>query len=360
MDKGLIDSYAGTSLRYSQRHLVSEAVRRAWNIATTDISKAFLQGVTYEELARLTGEKKREVNFYLPAANVHLMKRVAGFENFNPATEVLHCDKPGTGSVDAPRCFSMKLSICTTQDCGMTASSVDQELCMLHVEEKGVKRLVVLMTKHVNDLKITGEQKRVDFVLSKIQAMLGNLKIEWNEFTNCGVRHTQDKVTKECYLDQLEYAKGLRTISHPEMTASSPETACSPELIQLYQSLLGALAYLYLTRVDVLVFISACQRHAHAPLVIHVKRLNVIVRWVQRNPVRLHYRKFPDAPIHLKVVSDAAFKKEEEKGHSLRGSLYLVATGDYHSNGVVHVLEYLSKALRHVTRSTFSSELHAA
>ena len=32
------------------------------------------------------------------------------------------------------------------------------------------------------------------------------------------------------------------------------------------------------------------------------------------SPVRLHYRKLPDAPIHLKVVSDAAFKKEEEKG----------------------------------------------
>ena len=190
--------------------------------------------------------------------------------------------------------------------------------------------------------------------------MFGNLKIEWNCFTNCGVRHTQDKTTKECHLDQLEYAKNLRTISHPEVSSSSPESACGPELIQLYQSLLGAVAYLYLTRLDILVFISACQRQAHAPLIIHVKRLNVIVRWVQRNPVRLYYRNFPPGPVHLKVVSDAAFKKEEEKGHSLRGSLYLVASGDYHSNGVVHVLEYLSKSLRHVTRSTFSSELHAA
>ena len=187
-DKGLIDSYAGTSQRYSQRHLVSEAVRRRWDIATTDISKAFLQGVTYDELSRLTGEKKREVNFYLPAANVHLLKRVAGFESFDPSREVLHCDKPGTGSVDAPRCFSLKLSICTTQDCGMTSSTVDHELCTLHVNGE----LKVIMTKHVDDLKVAGERKYVDFVLGKIQAMFGNLKIEWNCFTNCGVRHTQD------------------------------------------------------------------------------------------------------------------------------------------------------------------------
>ena len=66
-EKGDIDRYAGTSARSSQKVLVSEAVRRGWDIGTTDISKAFLQGVTYEELAQLTGEKQREVNFYLPS-----------------------------------------------------------------------------------------------------------------------------------------------------------------------------------------------------------------------------------------------------------------------------------------------------
>ena len=49
--------YAGTSSRCSQKLLVSEAVRRKWDLATTDISKAFLQGVTYEDLAKLTGER---------------------------------------------------------------------------------------------------------------------------------------------------------------------------------------------------------------------------------------------------------------------------------------------------------------
>ena len=40
-EKHLVDRYAGTSQRYSQRCLVSEAVRRGWSVATTDISKAF-------------------------------------------------------------------------------------------------------------------------------------------------------------------------------------------------------------------------------------------------------------------------------------------------------------------------------
>ena len=97
-------------------------------------------------------------------------------------------------------------------------------------------------------------------------------------------------------------------------------------------SLLGAVAYLYLTRIDVLVCIAACQRYAHKPLIIHVKRLNVILRWIQRNPKRLVYRAFSAAlrerASHLRIVSDAAFKKEEEKGHSLRGSIYLRVPGN--------------------------------
>ena len=102
-----IDRYAGTSTRCSQKLIVSEAVRNHWPICTADISKAFLQGVTYEQLAEMTGEPMREVNFYLPASDISLLRTLPGCEDFDPQKEVLHCDKPGTGLVDAPRAFSL-------------------------------------------------------------------------------------------------------------------------------------------------------------------------------------------------------------------------------------------------------------
>ena len=67
MGKDSVAKYAGASSRHSQRVVCSEAVLRKWDMATTDISKAFLQGVTYKELAELTGEPLRVVNFDLPA-----------------------------------------------------------------------------------------------------------------------------------------------------------------------------------------------------------------------------------------------------------------------------------------------------
>ena len=116
-DRGDIDRYAGTSSRSAQKILVSEAVKNGWPICTLDISKAFLQGVTYEELAALTGEPVREVSFYLPASNIPLLRQIPGFETFSLHTEVLHCDKPGAGLVGAPRAFSINLKGVTEKKC---------------------------------------------------------------------------------------------------------------------------------------------------------------------------------------------------------------------------------------------------
>jgi hypothetical protein len=137
-----LQSYAGTCQRSSQRLIVSEVVVRGWDIVTADISKAFLQGITYKELAEITGEPLREVNFDLPKWCYDILKKLPGFETFNPATEVLHCDKPGTGCTDAPRCFSIKVAQVTQGRCGMTPCSVDEELSTLH-NSKG--ELVALM-----------------------------------------------------------------------------------------------------------------------------------------------------------------------------------------------------------------------
>ena len=363
LEKHLIDRYAGTAQRYSQRALVSEAVVQGWDVATTDISKAFLQGVTYEELARITGEPQREVNFYLPHASVHLLNKVPGFESFDPVSEVLHCDKPGTGSVDAPRCFSMKLQLVTSDKCGMISCTIDPEMCVLHKKQAdGSSKCVAILTKHVDDLKVAGVKEVVEWILKEIQDVFGNLKIIWNEFTNCGICHIQDKITKEITLDQLEYAAKLRVITHAQMRTDPSTAACCTELHKLYMSLLGAVAYLYLTRTDVLVFISACQKVAHCPQIIHVKRLNFIVRWIQRNPKKLHYRKL-GPKTHLRVISDASFKKEDDKGHSLRGALYFRGQGDqlsdFSGDSPGHLIEFMTKTIRHVCRSTFAAELHA-
>ena len=45
-----------------------------------------------------------------------MLRTLPGFKDFDPQTEVTHCDKPGTGLVDAPRAFSIKLKLVTGEE----------------------------------------------------------------------------------------------------------------------------------------------------------------------------------------------------------------------------------------------------
>ena len=121
--------------------------------------------------------------------------------------------------MDAPRAFSMQLRGVTKSKCNMKSSQVDGELCMRHA----LGRLMALLTKHVNDLKLTGEPDAVTNILSELQKVVGELKVEWHVFTNCGIRHIQDHVARDVTLDQAQYAVNLRTTAHPQLTGSRPE-----------------------------------------------------------------------------------------------------------------------------------------
>ena len=83
-----------------------------------------------------------------------LLRKVPGFEDFDPTKEVLRCDKPGTGSVDAPRAFNIKLKLIVVNDLGFVPSSTDGEFCTKFFG----KKLVCMIAIHVDDLKIAGER----------------------------------------------------------------------------------------------------------------------------------------------------------------------------------------------------------
>ena len=292
-----------------------------------------------------------------------------GWESFDPAKEVIHCLKPGTGCNDAPRCFSLKLAKVTQEICKMTPCITDNELCILHKDGK----LVALMAKHVDDLKITGDAEVVNKLISAIQKVFGELKLEKNNFKNCGIRHKQDPITKEVTMDQDEYIIGITPILHPDISGKPADAECSPELLQLYQSVLGAIAFANLTRVDIMVFVSALQRVAHKPTHLHCKRLNGVVRWAQRNPKQLVYRRLVitneagkesrlvSCDSHLRMYSDAAFTKDEEDGRSMRGAVFIRCAGrePEHFNGSTtgHLIDFQGRSQRKVVRATFTAEL---
>ena len=138
-----VETFAGTARRASQRLLASEAAcHDDYEIASLDVDTAFLKGFTYRELAEATGEEERIVCFTLPPGSAALLRQIPGFEHFDETKHCLQCTKPGTGTKDAPRAFSMKLRK-TTRAIGLQSTSFDLEF--------EVKK-DLLTAKHVDDI----------------------------------------------------------------------------------------------------------------------------------------------------------------------------------------------------------------
>ena len=149
-------------------------------------------------------------------------------------------------------------------------------------------------------------------------------------------------------------------IQHPDLVGAKAEDDASPTLIALYWSLLGAVAYTLMTQHWIAVYVIALQRETHKPKVIHLRRLNAVVRALQKYPAKIQYPSM-DCCKHLLAHSDSGFSKEQDKGYGIRGA-NIMREGKRKFTGetVYHLLDSVSRSHKQVTRSTFSAETLAA
>ena len=357
VDAADLITFAGTSSRVSQRIVVSEACCRGWPLAAIDVKKAFLKGITYAELAATTNEPAREVNFELSPDAVAILRQCPGFENFDPTREVLHNTKPGTGCKDAPRCFGIKFTRATNDEFGAKSTTHDEKFIVRHTEGK----LDFLGAKHVDDVKAGCPPDILKEFISKLEKVLGKgeLDITLHNFTCCGVRHS---LTDKSYeMDQIEYVNALKPIENKEMVGKSNDQPADPYNAQLFLSLLMALAFSLLTRVDLGAYVVALQRIAQSPKCLHIRRLNALVRWAQRNPLKLVYH-FMTCAGQLMCDSDTGYRREVDEegntdGRAARGANYM-RIGTSGNERVVHLIDWLVGSVKQVVRSTFTAETH--
>eukprot|EP00959_Pyramimonas_sp_CCMP1952_P040228 840920-Pyramimonas_sp.AAC.1 len=84
-----VGTFSGKARRSSQRLLArTAACEKHWVIASLDINMAFLEGLTYQELAEATGEKGLVVCFILPPGSATVLRALPGFERCD---ESKHC-----------------------------------------------------------------------------------------------------------------------------------------------------------------------------------------------------------------------------------------------------------------------------
>jgi len=103
-----IETFSGTATKSAQRIVNGTAAQHGCVLFSMDISAAFLKGLTFKEIAELTGKPLRRVQFQMPANCIHLLRKLPGLADLSPLTEILELLRAIWGLKDAPRAFGMR------------------------------------------------------------------------------------------------------------------------------------------------------------------------------------------------------------------------------------------------------------
>ena len=349
-----LSTFASTASRWSQRLVVSACVQNQWSLFSWDISTAFLQGISFQDLAKVTGEPIRKACLKPPAGFEHMFRKIFGI-SFE--THVLEMIKPVYGLKDAPRAWRIALDNVLIRSGGRPLNC-DKALYVWFRRDV----LAAILSTHVDDLKGGGMTEVVKHIKDCLERDFGPVKVQTAVFEHCGIMHEQSE--KGILLHQNHYAAQLHQNDMSGIDISDEDKLLGEKHVALYMSLLGGLAWLVQTRTDIAVYLCSLQRHSKQPQVKHYIRLNQVVKWVRRKKTGLFYGKLT-GPLKILMISDSAFKKEGDTGLAMRGALICIAEDRSDSGkqlqpgGKFHVIDFYSRKQRRVTRSTFAAELHS-
>jgi hypothetical protein len=328
----------------------------SWQIIVWDVSTAFLQGMSFDQLSSSTGQELRQVAFTPPRGAEKYFKELDGCGHYDPTLMVLRMLKPVYGLKDAPRAWRLRL---------------DAELRRLHgrpmLSDPSVylwfrdgTKLAAIISTHVDDLKGGGDTDTMNMIKDGITSAFGKLAEKVGSFIHCGVQHEQ-AANGDIFLDQNQYVQQLHAADVAGLNKLELSAPLAGKHKSDFDSLLGGIAWVCQTRMDIAIYTCALQRKSKAPTTEHLFRLNRLVKWMRRHPVRIRYHKFAELKdMRLTVISDSAFRREGDEGLAMRG--YIVAFGkqdDSSPGGPLHLLDWGSKKQKRVTRSTYSAELNS-
>jgi len=225
----------------------------------------------------------------------------------------------------------------------------------------------MILSAHVDDLKGGARRSDAENFLQFLESKFGKCKAEYVKFTHTGVEHEQRPEGILCH--QWSYIDTLKPLELSGLKGNVEDSSLVDQKIQeAFSSLLGGVAWTMLTRAESAVYVQALQRHGSAPRYVDCRRLNVVVRYMKRHKVGLWYKKF-NGKVRMLGFTDSAFKTQEEEGSglALRGLAVLIGpeitSGDTATipgvETVAHLVDWVSRKLKRVVRSTFAAELNA-
>ena len=354
-----IATFSGTSTKAAQRMVNAHAAQNKYVLYSMDISASFLKGMTFTEIAKLTGDPLRSVQFRLPNNCVHILRRLPGLKDFDPVAEVLDFLKPMWGLKDAPRAFGLRRDK-ALRDYGARPTNRDKHF-WVKTSPPPKPISVNAMSTHIDDIKGSSTDEERTKLAVVLKRYFGNdLKESLQTFEFTGVKHKQSTdYSVECHQDH--YVLELSIIPLDANSTTPDDNDADEAETEAFNSLLGGLGWLLVTRADISPYVGFLQRLGRKPKRKHLKMINKVLRYCKRRSATICYRRLPNKP-YLLVVADSAYQSKDDDSDciALRGFFIFLACsidGKPFPNSHVQLIDFVSKKLHTISRSAFAAEL---
>jgi hypothetical protein len=353
-------------------------------IESFDISTAFLQGLDYAELqqqaSHLGYEYRQDRTVYVtPPENVwsHFRKmehapRSMKIPDSQRSRYSLKCLRAMYGFADAPLMFQLALTSFLKKNTGAITSSFDDNYLFWLEVVNGEKRLILIMTLHVDDLQLTGATKYRTWIHGKLTARFGLLKRQTIPYTHAGIQ--LEWITEDCLrLHQDKFCEAMETVKIDKTRMAQSEDHCTTEEHTQFRSLTCASLWACQTRLDEICNVISLQTKLQAPLVKDLVAANNLVRRLKKNSDKfgLYYRRIT-GPFRIVVVTDAS-SANKTSSFATEGITIGIASDkmpeihcdkhDYlddslikHLSGKLHVLHVTSQKSKRISHSTSHAE----
>ena len=221
---------------------------------------------------------------------------------------------------------------------------------------------------HVDDCEVAGKPQDLQAFKTALVKQFGEVREQEWEYRHCGIDYTQTRDYKTLTHSQKQFIDAMKFQSLGKANMKDKSRLLNEKEITIFRSILGGLQWVTLSRADHCAECSRLQTKRNSPTVEDLKDAHALLRRCKdtASEAVLTFRKQDDSPKRILVFPDASLnsirKKDKvgkivEERRTQAGWLILLTsdTETLDSNNV-HVLNWASRKVTRVSKSTLASE----
>ena len=374
--KAMLSKHSSTATRLSQKLLVSVAALHSWEIESWDVSSAFLQGISFEEITRVAKALgvpsplvERFVVIQVPGNVWFHLKEMGFLPQGMSAVQaqqdyVLMLKKPMYGLNDAPKLWQLSLRYHLQIEMKARVSHHDENFYYWRSDDG--KHLTGVCTTHVDDTNNAAAASDLQHRRALLERKFGKLSVQTLPFMHVGI--TYERLPDGgLRLHQKEFAQALKLVKIDR--SRQPDSPLDAAETTTLRGALGGLLYLTYTRPDISADVVLLQSKVTKATIADLRQANSIIRRAQQHSSRGMYFRKLQTPLCLMAIADASFSTKNTS-YAVEGTLSVLKTAPVGLtpgtqsakvwSGQCHVLAHHSGKAKRVSHSTSHAETLSA